>query len=171
MADFKVKYPATSSVAITCSVASLASSTSWAGRASTAIDNTSNLDLDHLVSGVIRLGTTPTSGKAVSVYVYAPIKIVSGTPTYVDGITGTDAAKTITSANVARGGLTWLWTGYSDATTGRDLYIPPRSVATAFGGVLPPFWGLFVTHETVSALDSTSGNHYLHYQRIQGQMI
>ena len=171
MADFKVKYPATSSVAITCSIASLASSTSWAGRASTAIDNTSDLDLDHLVSGVIRLGTTPTANKPVSVYVYAPIKIISGTPTYPDGITGTDAAKTMTSANVALASLVWLWTGFSDATTGRDMYIPPRSIAMAFGGVLPPFWGLFVTHESVASLDATAGNHYFHYQRIQEQSV
>lgn len=170
MADFKIKYPA-DTVAITCSVASLASSTSWAGRASTAIDNTTNLDLDHLVSGVIRLGTTPTASKAISLYAYAPTKIASGVPTYPDGITGTDAAKTMTSANVALSTLTWLWTGFSDATTGRDLYIPPRSIAMAFGGSLPPFWGLFVTHETVAALDSTAGNHYFHYQRIQEQSV
>lgn len=172
MADIKVKYPASSanSVAITCAVTSLASSTAYAGRASTAVDNTTNVDLDHLVSGSIKLGTTPTADKTVSVYAYAPTKIVSGTPTYPDSITGTDAAKTMTSAYVAQASLVWLWSGKTDATTGRVLDMPPRSIAQAFGA-MPPFWGLFVTHDSGVALDSTSGNHFFHYHRIQGQTV
>lgn len=171
MADFKLKYPSGDTVAMTCAIAGLASSTSWAGRASTAVSNTSNLDLDHLVSGLITLGTSPTASKTVSVYAYAPIRIVSGTPTYPDGITGTDANKTMTSANVATAALVWLWSGTTDATTGRALYMPPRSVAMAFGGQLPPYWGIFVTHDSVAALDATAGNHYFHYQRVQGQSV
>lgn len=170
MADIKSKYPATSTVAITCDISSLASSTSWAGRASTAVDNTTNVDLDHLVSGVIKLGTSPTVSKTVSVYAYAPVKIVTGTATYPDSITGTDAAKTMTSDNVARGCLVWLWSANTDATTGLNLYMPPRSIAQAFGA-MPPFYGLFVTHDSVAALDSTAGNHYFHYERIQAQTV
>jgi len=172
MADIKLKYPQSSSdtVAITCAVASLASSTAWAGRASTAINNTSNLDLDHAVSGSIMLGTTPTVDKTVSVFAYAPTKIVSGTPTYPDGITGTDAAKTMTSAYVAEACLVWLWSGKTDATTGRVLDMPPRSIASAFG-FMPAFWGIFVTHDSGVALNSTSGNHFFHYERIQAQTV
>lgn len=170
MADIKAKYPAADTVAITISLASLASSTSWAGRASTAINNTTNLDLDHLVSGVIKLGTTPTAAKRVSVYVYAPLKIVSGTPTYPDGITGTDANKTMTSESVAIAALRWLWTGKTDATTGLVLPMPQCSIADAFGG-MPPYWGLFVVHDSVAALDATAGNHYFHYFRQQAQSV
>lgn len=172
MADIKVKYSASgaNTVAIACDISSLASSTSWAGRASTAIDNTTNLDLDHLVSGVVKLGTSPTVSKTVSVYAYSTAKIASGTPTYVDGITGTDANKTMTSANVAFSCLVWLWSATTDATTGLNLYMPPRSIAQAFGA-MPPFYGLFVVHDSVAALDSTSGNHYFHYERIQAQTV
>lgn len=170
MADIKTKYPATSTVAITCDLSSLASSTVFAGRASTAVDNTTNLDLDHLVSGKITLGTTPTVSKQVSVYAYAARTIASGTPTYPDSITGADAAKTMTSANVANGVLRLLWSGTSDATTGRVLEMPPCSIAQAFGA-MPPFYGLFVVHETVAALDSTAGNHAFHYQRVQAQTV
>jgi len=171
MADFKIKYPATDSVAITCDISSLASSTAWAGRASTAVDNTTNVDLDHMVSGVIKLGTTPTASKTVSVYVYAPVKVASGVPTYPDSITGTDAAKTMTSENVAISSLLYLWSATTDATTGRNLFMPPTSIAQRFGWVLPPYWGLFVTHDSVAALDSTAGNHYFHYYRIQRQSV
>lgn len=169
-ADIKSKYPSTSTVAITCDISSLASSTVGAGRASTAVDNTTNLDLDHMVSGKITLGTTPTVSKAVSVYAYGIMSMSSGTPTYPDSITGTDAAKTMTSLNVMASALVLLWTGISDATTGRVLYMRPTSIAQAFGS-MPSHWGLFVTHETVAALDSTSANHVFHYERIQSQTV
>jgi hypothetical protein len=170
MADLKIKYPQSNadSVAITISLASLASSTTWAGRASTAVNNTSNLDLDHLVSGKIKLGTSPTVSKSVQVYAYAAQSIASGTPTYPDSITGSDAAKTMTSANVAFACLRFLWAGTSDATTGLVLEMSPTSIAQVFGSV-PPYWGLFVVHDTVAALDSTSGNHSFQYQRVQAQ--
>jgi hypothetical protein len=170
MSDIKTKYPATNTTALTCDVSSLASSTSAAGRASTAVDNTTNVDLDHLVSGKITLGTSPTATKAVSVYAYAVHKIASGTPTYPDGITGTDAAKTLSSVNAMTAELRLLWSGLSDAVTGRVLYMPPTSIAQAFGS-MPKYWGIFVTHETVAALDATAGNHEFHYDRIQAQTV
>lgn len=172
MSDLKIKYPQASadSVAITITLASLASSTAWAGRASTAVNNTSNLDLDHLVSGKIKLGTSPTASKTVSVYAYAAQSIASGTPTYPDSITGTDAAKTMTSANVAYACLRLLWAGMTDATTGLVLEMPPTSIAQVFGAV-PPYWGVFVTHDSGVNLDSTAGNHSMQYQRVQAQSV
>lgn len=172
MATLKTLYPQSNadSVAITISLASLASSTSWAGRASTAVNNTSNLDLDHLVSGKIKLGTSPTVGKTVQVFAYAAQSISSGTPIYPDSITGTDANKTMTSANVAYACLRLLWAGTTDATTGLVLEMPPTSIAQVFGSV-PPYWGLFVMHDSGVNLDSTAGNHSMQYQRIQAQSI
>lgn len=172
MATLKTLYPQSNadSVAITITLASLASSTAWAGRASTAINNTSNLDLDHLVSGKIKLGTSPTVSKTVQVYAYAAQSIASGTPTYSDGITGTDAAKTMTSANVAYACLRFLWAGTTDATTGLVLEMPPTSIAQVFGSV-PPYWGLFVVHDSGVNLDSTGSNHAMQYQRVQAQSV
>jgi hypothetical protein len=172
MATLKVLYPQASadSVAITISLGGLDSSTTWAGRASTAVNNTSNLDLDHLVSGKVMLGTTPTVSKTVQVYAYAAQSIASGVPTYPDGITGTDADKTMTSANVAFGCLRFLWAGTTDATTGRVLEMPPTSIAQAFGSV-PPYWGLFVVHDSVAELNTTGSNHSFQYQRVQAQSV
>ena len=166
MATVTTNYPVADTVAITISLASLASSTTLVlGRASTAVDNTTNLDLDHLVSGIIELGTTPTVSKTVEVWAYAPYKIAT-TPTYPDSITGTDAAKTMSSPNVKHAALRLVHAMTSDATTGLILAIPPTSIASLFGE-LPPYWGLFVTHDTVAALDSTAGNHELHYLRVR----
>lgn len=173
MSDIKTKYPQSSAdtVAVTISLASLNSDTSLvAGRASTAIDNTSNLDLDHLVASKIRTGTSPTASRVIEVWAYAPIKIASATPTYPDSITGSDAAKTMTSANVKAAALALLWTAITDSTSDRDYFMPPRSIREAFGN-MPAFWGLFVVHSSGVALNSTSGNHEFTYQRIQGQVV
>lgn len=172
MASLKMLYPQADadSVVIPITLASLASSTTWAGRASTAINNTSNLDLDHLVSGKIKLGTSPTVSKTVQVYAYAAQSITGGVPTYPDGITGTDAAKTMTSANAAYACLRFLWAGTTDAVTGLVLEMPPISIASVFGS-LPPYYGLFVVHDSGVALDNSSGNHSMQYQRIQAQSV
>lgn len=172
MADLKIKYPQSNadSIGITITLASLASSTTWAGRASTAVNNTSNLDLDHLVSGKFKLGTSPTVSKTVQVYAYAAQSVASGTPTYPDGITGSDAAKTMTSANAAFACLRFLWAGTTDATTGLVLEMPPTSIARVFGSV-PPYWGVFVVHDSGVNLDSTGENHSMQYQRVQAQSV
>lgn len=173
MADIKTKYPASSAdtVALTITLASLATSTSrLAGRESTAVDNTTNLDLDHLLSGKIRSGTSPTNAKSIEVWAYAPITIASGTPVYPDVIDGTDSDETLTSENVKNSMLRLVWSTATDNTSDRDYFIPPTSIAACFGE-LPPRWGIFVTHDTGVALNATGGNHALHYHRIQRQSV
>ena len=173
MASIKQSYPASNAdtTDLTITLASMATdSTLLTGRASTAVDNRTNLDLDHLLSGKITTGTTPTAATYIEVYVYAPISIASGTPTYPDSITGTDAAKTMTSANVKLYALRLAWAAQVDSTSNRTYFMPPVSVASLFGE-LPPFWGAFVTHSTVAALNSTAGNQALSYHRIQKQTV
>ncbi|MDN8617856.1 hypothetical protein [Variovorax ginsengisoli] len=169
-AQIKTSYPATSTVALTLTTASLASDTNLlAGRASTAVDNTTNVDLDHLLSGAIRTGTSPTVSTTIEVWAYSYLSIASGTPTYADGITGTDANKSMTSANVKNAGLRLVTAITVDNTTGRDYPIPPTSIAGLFGGVLPPFWGIFVVHNTAVALNATQVA--LQYERVQAQTV
>lgn len=173
MADIKSKYPASSadSVALTISPASLASDSNLlAGRQSTVVDNTTNLDLDHLVSGKVRVGTSPTAAKRIELYAFAPTKIASGVATYPDSFGASDANRSITSANVKAAGFRLVWSAFVDSTSDRDYFIPPTSIAELFGK-LPPFWGLWLVHDTVAALNSTAGNHELHYHRIQAQTV
>lgn len=172
-ADVKQKYPAASAntTAITISAASLASSsTLLAGQESSFIDNTTNLDIDHLISGRIRTGTSPTVNTYIELWAAAPYKIVSGTPSWPDVLDGTDSAETLTSDNVKNGMLILLWRQKVDATSGRDYYMPPTSVAQAFGE-MPPYYDLFLTHSTAVALDATGSNHEFHYHRIQKQTV
>lgn len=166
----KTAYPATSTVALTLTLASLASdSTLLAGRASTAVDNTTNLDLDHLLAGAIATGTSPTVSTTIEVWVYSVASIASGTPTYVDSITGTDANKTMTSLNVKNSAMRFAALFTVDATTGRNYFLAPVSVASLFGGSLPPFWGVFVVQNTGVALNATQVA--LQYERVQAQTV
>ena len=143
MADLLTKYPATSSVDVVISLASEptnAQGVFLAGQASTAVDNTATLDLDHLLSGVIVAGSVaPTVSRSINVYAYAASSTASGVPTYPDGITGTDASKTMTSANVMNSALKFVASITIDATASRAYTFAPVSMAGVFGGVLPKF--------------------------------
>lgn len=173
MADYKVKYPSTSTVALTISLASLAddNTNGLAGRESTAVDNTSNLDLDHLLTGKIRTGTSPTANRTIEIWAYAPISMSGGTPTYPDVFDGTDSAETATSRNVLVSALVLVATITTDSTSDRDYFLRPTSIANLFGGQLPPYWGIFVINRTGVALNSTGSNHSLEYHRIQAQSV
>ena len=174
MSDIKTKYPATSSVDLTITLASLATGAAGvytAGQESDAVDNTTNNDLDHLVSGKIRTGTTPTAGRAINVYAYANLSSASGTPSYADVLDGANSAETFTSANVMNGALKFVASMIVDSTSDRDYFFGPVSVASLFGGVLPKFWGVYVAHDTAVALNATGGNHKLSYERVQGQSV
>lgn len=171
MSDIKVKYPASDTVALTITLASLAnSSTLLAGRQGDAVDNTTNLDLDHILRGNIRAGTSPTAGNRIEIWIASATKIVSGAKTYPDGLGASDAAYTATSDNVKYSGLTLAQSIIVDSTSSRDYPIKPISIALLLGAV-PAFWIPIVFNGSGAALDSTGGNHWLHYQRIQNQVV
>lgn len=167
MADIRTKYG--TEAALTITLASLAddNTNTIAGRASTAVVNSGN-EIDMVVSGKMRTGTSPVSGRTIEIWAYAQI---DDTPTYPDSVTGTDAAKTFTSANVLQSSMRFVATITTDSTTGRDYFIPPTSIASVFGGVLPKRWGIFILNRTGVALDSTGGNHKIVYLPIQYQTV
>lgn len=173
MADIKTKYPSTSSVALTVTLASLASGSAGvftSGRESTAVDNTSNLDLDHLVSGKITTGTSPTASRFINIYAYAPISVSAGTPTYPDVLDGTDSAETFTSANVMNSSVRLVASIVTDSTSDRTYAFGPVSIASLFGQV-PAFWGVYVAHDSGVNLNATAGNHDISYYRVQAQTV
>lgn len=174
MSTLKLLYPQSNvdTVEITCTLASLASDTNLlAGRESASVDNRTNLDLDHLLSGWIKLGTSPLASRVVEVWAFAPLKGASGTFTWPDVMDGTDSAETITSANVKGAGwLRLVASMTTDSTTGLVLPFGPVSVRNLFGS-MPPLYGVWVVQSSGSNLDSTGGNHYIGYQRVQAQSV
>lgn len=169
MADLKLAYGTASDVTIT--LASLASDTNLlAGRESTAVDNTSSLVLDYLVSGKITAGTAPTNTGSKTIEVWA-VGSWDGTnwPSVFDG---TDSDETVTSADIKASVCRFVAAMACDTTADREYFFGPVSLASAFGGTLPPKFAFFVTHNlrtttpTGVALNSTAGNHQIRLQPV-----
>lgn len=160
MADILEKFGTTQDFTLT--LASLASSAT-AGRESTEVDNTTDLYLDALVWVQIAL-TTGTIGSDKAVYVYA-YGSLDGT-LYPDTVTGADAAITLNDPTQLR--LIGVINAVAQSTTYKG---GPWSVAAAFGGVLPPFWGIVVRNYTNIALTATEGNHDAKYRGVLAQSV
>lgn len=166
MADLKTKYANAATITIT--LASLATSaTRVAGRESTAIDNSSNLYVDALVSGKITTGTSPTAS-IIDVWVYASH---DETPTYPDVLDGTDSAETFNDEQSRNSSMKLAVTIAADVTSDQTYWVSPFSVAALFGGVMPRFWGLFVAHSTAVNLNATGSNHEFKYTGIHYQSV
>lgn len=155
--DLKNKY-GSSAQAITITVASLVTNTARQGA---AIDNSTNLYQDALVSARIKTGTT-TANTYVQVYVYGT---TSGGTRYTGGASGSDAAYTM----IAQSPLIPLGRIGVPDTTARTYDAGPWSVAAAFGGSLPDHWGIVVENQSGANLDATGGNHVIEYQGVLGQ--
>lgn len=153
-----VKVAFATSTAITCTLASLASSAT-AGRECTAIDNSANLYLDALLYVAFKLATgTPANDKAAYVFLYGS---EDGT-NYTDNATGSDAAITFrVPSNLPLGGL--IKTPDAGALTYKG---GPFAVAPQFGGVLPRKWGFALRNYSGVAGDATEGNHVKTYSGV-----
>lgn len=153
---------------LTISPASLASSSTFlAGRESTEVDNTSDLYLDVMLRGVIRVGTTPTANTMITLFAWGGLESLATTP--LDTLDGTDSAETITSAGILQTMFRPAVTLIVDATTSdRDYPFVIRSLATALElPVLPPFWGIFLAHNTGVNLNATGGNHVIKWRGVK----
>lgn len=153
----------TSNQAITCSLAPGGTGLANNGaRASTAIDNTSNLFMDALVFITIKSAAASTSATgSVNVYAYGTS---DGGSNYTEAATGTDASITLTSPPNAR--LIGILNVVANAVSYKA---GPFSVAAAFGGVLPDHWGIIIENKSGAALDTTEGNHLKVYQGVEAQ--
>ena len=161
MADLKLSYPAASDLTIT--LASLASDTNLlTGRESATIDNTANLYLDILISGKITAGTSPTASRSIEVWA---VGSWDGT-NWPDVFDGTESAETITSADIKASVARYLAAMATANTSDRAYHFGPVSLASAFGGTLPPKVVLFITHSTGQNLNSTAANHQIRLQPV-----
>lgn len=146
--------------AITCTLASLASSTT-AGRGAAAVDNSTNLfDDAMLLIAVKTSSSTIGSDKACYVYLYgsADGTIYNGSSAEAQG---TNAAMTFDVPTNMRGPYV-----ISCPASSQTYRLVIGSVAAAFGGVMPISWGFALQNLTNQALDSTEGNHTKSYTGI-----
>lgn len=138
--------------AFTITYASLASSTSGAGRQSTLVDNTTTRYSRIQVATNNKLGTSPTAGKSIKHYGIRSNK--DSTAIRDDAAGASDAAWTQKNAD------------YMYTPSGRPSVIYCGSAATGdvFKGVYyldepGPEWGMGTVHDTGVNFDSTGSNH------------
>jgi hypothetical protein len=166
MADSKLAFQ--TSQTLTNAIESLATSSTWvAGYESATVDNTSNLYLDYIHDGYVTVGTTPTSGTEIRIYV---VGCVDGT-NWPDVFDGTTSAETITSVGVRDGFAKLAAVMQCDSTTSNRAYPYTFSVAALFGGVVPPKYCLFTTHNTGVNLNSTGGNQVTRYRGVYNTIV
>lgn len=149
----------TSNQTITITLASLGSTNS---RASTYIDNTTNLFLDALVSISTKTGASGVSSTGtINVYAYGTVNVGATSTTFTDGASGSDSAITVVNAR-----LIGIFNANANAT---EYFAGPFSVASAFGGDLPQQWGIIFNNASGATLDTTAGNHNVVYQGLLAQ--
>ena len=166
MATLTPNYSASSALTIT--LASLATSSGLTvGVESNQVDNTTNKYVDALLEGFITVGTTPTTSTQILIYVWG--SNVSLATTAKDTLVGSNAARTITSAGVLAGILSIAKIlSVDSATSNRRYDFSDISVAAQLGlPSLPPFWGVFVTHNTAVNLNATGGNQALSFSGLK----
>lgn len=140
-----------SEVAITCGLDGLANSATTS-RQSTVIDNTTNLYIDALVQLVMQTAAGALSVVPV-IYVYAYGWSEGQGSNYTDTVSGSDSSYTLPSNLPPNLKLVQIISHVVAANT--TFYSSPFTIAAAFGGILPPKWGIVVNNQTGLALSGT----------------
>jgi hypothetical protein len=157
MAVGDLTYRASANLTVTGLAGGIASSATWiAGWSSGTIDNTSDKDLDKLVSAKFTLESAALAAGEIRVYVYTMLDDATWPDLFSAGTEGAEGAATIHDTEQRDSSLTLLWNTFTDTDASGIYFMPMRSVAALFGGWLPPKFALFVTHSTSAALE-TSG--------------
>jgi len=147
--EIKDKYSA--SAAFTITIASLASSTTFVGRQTTLIDNsTTRYSLIH-VFGKFKQGTSPTGNRGVYLYAIRSDKDAT-TPHRSDGAGASDAGWTRANAEFIGVGR-----NLASPATGDLIYVEGWIVNPG------PEFGVGIYHDTGVALDSTGSNSWLRW--------
>ena len=149
--DIKAQLGAAVSMTVT-NLHSLASSAT-AGWQSAVVDNTTDEHLDALVQVKLDFAnTSPANSKGVYVFAYGGIE--SGV--YSNPASGSEGSITLLDVTANPQNLKLI--GFIPYTTADEVAeSSPMSVAAAFGGVLPPYWGVALINHSGAALAS-SGN-------------
>ena len=148
-------YSAASTITVT--LATLGSG--GASRQSTVVTNTATRYDDAYVTMTItaQTGTAPAGDKALYIFLYSA---GSGTD-YTSPATGSDDTIAITSPNNFFGPSVMTFQSSAAGLNSLNLMIP--SIASYFGGILPPKWGLVFQNSTGMILSATGADHAIAY--------
>ena len=151
MATVTTEYRASSNLTVTA-LSTLASDANLrAGWTSAEIDNTTDKDLDKVVSARFTLGASPTTAKQIQVYAYAMLDDSTWPAgSFSAGTPGTEGAATIIDDEQKIGTFILLWSQATDADASGVYNMPPTSLRAVFG-FMPAKCAVFATHNTVQA--------------------
>lgn len=154
MADVKLAFG--TATAFTKTNANIASSAT-AGWMSNAIDNTSNLFLDALVNfELAAVNTAPADSKAIFIYAYGLVDSAASDYTSTGDGTPAGSEGTLTFPNVTTQGIVMPRIGIIPYwVQNKAINGGPFSVASAFGGILPPKWGVAMINHSGMTLSVT----------------
>lgn len=157
MATTKVTYASTNTLTVTA-LQSLANDSTnlLAGWQTDLIDNSSNLNIDDLIAGVIKTGTSPTANNQIQIWV-APV--LDGGTTMPDTLTTAgQAAKTLTSTGVKNSGLR-LAQSITVSSTSNVAY-PFQFLLSDIFPSPPKKYVIFVINGSGAALNSANNAIY-----------
>lgn len=160
--DVKIAYGASAAFTQT-NLDGLASSATWvAGWESNAVDNSSNLYEDYLISGVLQVESSGLSAGEIRVYIVAEMNDT----TWPDVFDGTESAETVTDTEVRDAICHLAAVVVTDTTASRYYYFGPFSVANLFGGVCPRKFVVFIAQSTGTTLETTSDPNQVYYKGV-----
>ncbi len=141
----------------------LAASATWvAGWESNAVDNTSNLYEDYLISGKFQVASSGLSAGEIRVYVVA----VNGNGDWPDVFDGAESAETVTDTEIRDAICKLGAVIITDTTASRVYPFGPFSVANLFGGVCPSKFVVFVAQSTGTTPETTGDPNQVYYQGV-----
>jgi hypothetical protein len=143
--------------AFTKTNANLANSAT-AGWMSNAIDNSSTLALDALVTiELAAVNTAPANSKAVFLYAYALVDTAASAYTGSGDTVPSGSEGTLTFPDITTLAIPMPLLGVVPyPVQNKAINGGPFSVAACFGGVLPPKWGVAMINHTGMTLNVTN---------------
>jgi hypothetical protein len=162
--NFQLSFVASTNMTFT-SLNSLASDTNLlAGASALAVDNgATGVPLEIGISGLIKLGSSPTVNREIDTYAYAAIDDV---PTYPDTMAGTDATKTVTTIQILNTGFKLIQSMLTPATSAQVIPFAPVALSALFG-VMPRYWSVWVVHNT--GVNLAASGHQITYKGVYVQ--
>jgi len=144
--------------AIALDLSGLAASSTWtAGVTSDQIQNTQGY-VDALVTMLPVTATATVVGQTLNVYVAGQNVPFTTNPITVAGMIdgGAGAANLVNVSSL--NSLRFVGSAGATALTALPYFVEPFSIAQQFGGVMPKYWALFVSHNLGTALAAGMNN-------------